>query len=418
MFRKLSIFSILTLVVAMLATPVAHADTSDFTIDNFVADYSLGEDDPQGTFTIREQLTVEFSDYNHGILRALPTRYNSMPQHIRVLAVSRDGSKEQYSRYTSNGNLVLKIGSPNATITGLHHYEIKYKVANVIRFVGNHAELNWNVNGTGWEQQFLHVSAQLHVPANLQHKLSSPRCFTGTVHSTQSDCLVTTTNNTTTYTTTRSLSSGETLTFNNIVPAGYFRKPTLVDRWDDYKALLIPAAGIPIAVLIMMTAIWSRRGRDAKGRGTIVPEYAPPDGLKPAEIDVLLHNKLGNNAISATIIDLAIRGYLKIQEGQSDGLLGLGKHKTYSFVRQAAPQSDKLEDYEAQVFSGIFNANASVQIKAFMPSLKLSGTAAGLLTKFITGNTKTVTTDEPAAAEQVVEVSSLKNSFYKTAQNV
>src|SRR4051812_31491236 len=109
--------------LSALISPLAHADVNDFTINNFDADYTLGLDDPQGTLTVKEQLTVDFSGYNHGILRALPKKYNGMPQHLHVSAVSRDGAKEPYSTYTSNGNLVLKIGDANKTITGLHHYD-------------------------------------------------------------------------------------------------------------------------------------------------------------------------------------------------------------------------------------------------------------------------------------------------------
>lgn len=376
-FGKLVRQSSLLFVFALLmAVPTTHASTSDFTIDNFEADYTLGEDDPQGTLRIREQLTVEFNDYNHGILRALPQRYNGLPQHIDVRSVTRDGTKEKHSTYKSNGNVVLKIGNPNSTITGLHHYEIDYKVTNVIRFVGTQAELNWNVNGTGWQQTFLHVSARLHMPENLKNKITSPRCYTGINHSAQTDCLVTSTNDGMSYTTTRSLHAGESLTFNNVVPADYFRKPTPADRWDDYKGYIIPIVGFPLAAFAVMARVWYRNGRDAKGRGTVVPEYGPPDNLKPAEIDTLIDYKLGKNAISATIIDLAIRKHLRIQEGTSEGILGLGKHKIYSFIKLPPPANSTLADYEAVVLAGLF------------------------------------------AKGDAVETGDLKNSFYKTLQSV
>lgn len=368
--------ALVVMVLLVLISPVAHAATADFTIDNFVADYTLGRDDPQGTLTIREQLTVQFNDYNHGIYRAIPDRYNAMPQHVRIASVTRDGNKEQYSKSTSNHNLVLKIGSPTTTITGLHHYEIDYKVSNVIRFVGNHDELNWNVNGTGWQQPFQHVSAQLHVPTALASKLTDEKCFTGATGSTSTDCLVTTGQAETTFTTTRELNPGETLTLNAQLPSGYFHPPTLADKWADYKGVLLPAIGFPLLAFVLGMIAWTRSGRDAKGRGTIVPEYAPPANLKPAEIDVLLNNKLGKNAISATIIDLAIRKYLRIHETENKSLLGFGKSKDYSFERMQPAPAAGLNDYEGSVLAGLF------------------------------------------AAGDMVSVSSLKNTYYKTVQSV
>lgn len=366
--RRLGAAFVLALMVMLGATPLASADTSDFTIDNFAADYTLGEDDPQGTLTVHEQLTVNFSDYNHGIYRAIPDRYNSMPQHVHIIAVTRDGANEHYSKSTSNQNVVLKIGSPTTTITGLHHYEVDYKVYNVIRFVGDRQELNWNVNGTQSQQPFLHVTTQLHVPAELTGKLTDAKCYTGIIGSTGSDCLVTTNRGVITFTTTRQLNGGETLTFNAQVPHGYFARPTLVDRWDDYKGMILPAVGLPLLALLLGAQAWLRSGRDSKGRGTIVPEYAPPADLKPAEVDVLLNNTLGKNAVAATIIDLAIRKYLKIHETESKGVLGFGRSKAYSFEQVTQSNTAELNNYEGLVLAGLFASGTVVTIDSLSGS--------------------------------------------------
>ncbi|MGH7241065.1 MAG: DUF2207 domain-containing protein, partial [Candidatus Saccharimonadales bacterium] len=166
-----------------------------------------------------------------------------------------------------------------------------------------------------------------------------------------------------------------------------------------------------------------RMGRDAKGRGTIVPEYAPPDDLKPAEIDVILHNKLGNNAISATIIDLAIRKYIKIEEAETKGLLG-GKGKTYNFVRLAMPAAGALTDYEAEIFDGLFSDGAtpaSLAVKAFWnkvgaQSKQQTTTAISKLTA--AGQELFPDSSEPASVGGSVDIDSLKGSFYATARVV
>ena len=149
----------------VLGGGLASADVNDFTVTNFAADYYLSRSDPQGALDIHEQISVDFTDFNHGILRALPERYNGMPLHIKVEKVALNSVREQYTTYTSNGNLVLKIGDPNHTMTGKQSYEVDYKVVNVMRFPASHDELDWNVNGTAWQQPFEHVKATLHVPA-------------------------------------------------------------------------------------------------------------------------------------------------------------------------------------------------------------------------------------------------------------
>jgi uncharacterized membrane protein YgcG len=400
---------------------IVHADVNNFTINNLDADYTLGTDDPQGTLAIHEELTVDFADYNHGILRALPKSYNHMPLHLRIGDVSRDGSAEKFTTYTSNGNLVLKIGDAKQTVTGLHHYEINYKARNVLRFVGDKAELNWNVNGMEWSQPFLHITARLHVPATLAGKLTDNKCFTGATGSTSSDCLVDPQSQLITFTTTKPLYGGETLTFNSTVPtAGYFRSPTLADRWDDYGRQILLVSLIPLVALLWSGLAWFRNGRDAKGRGTIVPEYRPVDNLKPAEIDVLLNNKLGKNAVSATIIDLAIRKYLRIEESQSNGVLGIGKHKVYSFVALQTPAAGPLQDFEAMIYNGIFGASAPADVKEAVEELaSLVDKQKGFLAKIAKPIVKPkidgeVRTAEPEVTGKVVQTSDLKNKFYKT----
>jgi uncharacterized membrane protein YgcG len=61
-----------------------------------------------------------------------------------------------------------------------------------------------------------------------------------------------------------------------------------------------------------MFQLWWRQGRDPKGRGTTIPQYEPPDGLSPLEVGALAAGKVKPAHLSAQIISLAVRGYLKI----------------------------------------------------------------------------------------------------------
>jgi len=66
-------------------------------------------------------------------------------------------------------------------------------------------------------------------------------------------------------------------------------------------------------------AIWWRRyRRQHKGRGTIIPEYEPPQGMLPAMADVVMDGFASAKIWPATLVDLAIRGYVKITEDTPD----------------------------------------------------------------------------------------------------
>ncbi len=351
----LTLVGLLTLVMP----GVVHADVNNFTITDFAADYYLGTGDRQGTLKVDEQLSVNFSDYNHGLLRAIPNRYNGQSEHLKVLSVSRDGNSEPYSSYTSNDNQVLKIGDASRTVTGTHLYRISYQVENVIRFSGSHNELIWNTNGTQWTQPFTAETARLHVPASMADKQTNVHCYTGQFQSTGSDCTVARHGADTVFRTTRTLQAGETMTFATSFPQGTFTAPTAADWWHD-NGLKLVAVVVPVLwAATIGYRKWHRDGKDSKGRGTIIPEYTAPKGVNPALADAVLHYQLTNKGLSATIIALAIRKHLKIVESDSAGLLGFGKHKEYRFEKLELA-SDPLQPHEQLVWDGLFEGRSKV----------------------------------------------------------
>lgn len=359
--KKIKLLVVGLVAVFMFVPSVAYADVNDYTVTDFSADYRLSREDPQGTLDILERISVDFTDQNHGIERAIPKKYEGQNQHIKVTKVERDGNTEPYTTYGSNGNEVLRIGDANQTITGAHVYVINYSVENVIKFADGKDQLIWNTNGTQWQQPFYTMSATLHLSSDLSGKFSDPACYTGSYGSQGRDCTITQNGDEVLYATTRSLAAGENMTFAGSFPVGTFAKPTAADWWHENGATVLQLVVPPLLAFAFAYTRWYKYGKDVKGRGTVVAQYAPPDGLRAAEADVINNFRLGTNAVSATIIDLAIRNYLKIIEGESNGLLGLGKHKTYSFQKLPTPQNDTLKPYEESIMAGLFAAGEMVQ---------------------------------------------------------
>jgi hypothetical protein len=102
-----------------------------------------------------------------------------------------------------------------------------------------------------------------------------------------------------------------------------------------------PLAGISclltlILGIILIIRIWRKKGRDIpiKGQGVLVVEYESPEHLRPAELGILRDESSKTLHISATIVDLAVRGYLEITEIPKEGILG----KTdYTLTRKKMP---------------------------------------------------------------------------------
>ncbi len=362
-------FAIIVLLVAIASfsvSGIAKADVNDFTVTDFRADYYLSNTDPQGQLKVVEQISVAYTDQNHGILRALPESYKGLPLHLNVQSVSSDtGAPAQYTTSSSNGNDILQIGDPNRTVSGEQEYTIKYSERNVISFYNDHDELYWDVNGNGWSQPFTLVQATLHLPTGLKLSSQKPTCYTGSYGSNAQQCQISVAGSTI-ITSANNLSPGSTLTFVAGFQKGFFRPENWHNFLSDYGAQIAELT-LPIILLGGGGFVWWwKRGRDAKGRGTIIPEYDAPDGLTPLEVGTVIDFAVENRDLTATIIDLAIRKYIRIIETDSTKMIVM-KQKSYELLLLNKDWSS-LNEWERQLMENIFGG-ASTQEKVTLTAM-------------------------------------------------
>jgi uncharacterized membrane protein len=111
---------------------------------------------------------------------------------------------------------------------------------------------------------------------------------------------------------------------------------------------------IPLVAFALMFSLWHSRGRDPRRR-PIVPRYEPPDDLTPAELGTLVDNSPDMRDITATLVDLAVRGYLVIEEKKEARLLGLWSDKGYVFtLRKELAEWGELKPHEAKLLNALF----------------------------------------------------------------
>jgi len=364
MKRFLTGLSASLLVVAAIlgVTHPVQASTQDFTISSFTADQYLNrtaENVP--TMKIDETIVAVFPTFNqnHGLLRAIPTKYKNQPLDIKIESISSDtGRPYKYSSSTSNDNLVLKIGDANSYVHGPTTYHIIYTIKNPIAFESDHDELYWDVNGTEWPQPMNVVTARVHVPASLASNLQDrQKCFSGAYGSTAQSCTIertTDADGTVITTQATNLSGGESLTYVLAFNKGTFAVDKAAQRAQVIAGLMIISltVGVPVLTLGVMLYKWRKYGRDTRGKGTIIPEYTPPKNLNALTSDVIVHEKVRNQAISALVIEMAIRGILAIHGTETKKLLG--GTKTEYQIEMLKP-ADGLTPEETTVHSMLFN---------------------------------------------------------------
>jgi hypothetical protein len=339
----------------LLASPVVHADVNDFTVNNLEADYTLSNEDRQGQLRIKERLEVTFTDNNHGILRAIPNHYKKHRLQLKVHEVaSPSGAPAQYTTYQSGDHTVLKIGDPDRTVTDAQSYTIDYSLSNVIGFYKEHDELYWNINGTQWTQPFERVTVRVQLPDGLKLDSHVPICYTGSFGASEQACAISynQADHVLVAQTNRKLSGGENLSIVAGFEKGFFEPSAWHETLGEYRGTIMKLL-LPIVLIGGLAwRHWYKYGRDAKGRGTIVPEYEAPDGLKPIEAGTIADFRTDNNDITATIIDLAIRGYIKIIETKK--VRKLRKDTITYSLRLENNDLGGLPDFEQSLLQAVF----------------------------------------------------------------
>jgi uncharacterized membrane protein len=110
--------------------------------------------------------------------------------------------------------------------------------------------------------------------------------------------------------------------------------------------------------------LWATRGRDPR-IGAVAVQYAPPDGMSPAEAGTLVDEQAAMRDITATIVDLAVRGYIVIEETEKSGIAGMILHsKDYVFhLKKGLAEWAGLKAHEMALLAGIFSNGAETDVK-------------------------------------------------------
>jgi uncharacterized membrane protein len=334
----------------------AIAATRAWEIADFSADIQIK---PDSSLEITESIVADFTgESRHGIYRTIPVTYrdkygNALALRLTVTEVTdADAHPYQFVETRERRYRKLRIGSPDSTVTGQKVYRIRYHVERAVTFFEDHDELYWNVTGNEWPEPIRRAAVTVHLPAAAGANKLSALAFTGAYGATTGDAAIKTDEQAFHYQTRRGLGSLEGLTIVAGWPKGIVTPPSLSQRLNWFVADNWPL-GLPLLTGLVLTLWWYLFGRDPRGRGTVVVQYQPPDGLTPAEIGTVLDERCDMRDISATIIDLAARGYLRIKEIKREGILR--DSVDYQFIKEKEFRHDPaLKTHEKLVLGGIF----------------------------------------------------------------
>ena len=377
---------LLALVALLLVPSPAHAQTGE-RITRFTFDAVVQGD---GDMLVTETIEYDFgSNERHGIFRDIPTRLTYDDDNDRVyplsdVGVSSSDASDQVSiEDGTDGTTRLRIGDPDQTISGVRHYEITYRLGGAVNAFDDHVELYWNAIGAGWTIPIDNATATVSAPA----PITEVACFAGPAQS-SAPCDGASVDGSRARFTHASLQPFEALTFVVAAPPGAITAtgPILEERWsidDSFSVDTGPLAAL-VTVLGLVLAgvgalVW-RVGRDRRtvgsaidvayadgdthervplfGRDETPVEFEPPDKLRPGQIGTLIDERANALDVTATIVDLAVRGYLRIEEIPKDGWFD---KIDWRLVR-LKEADDALLAYERSLMTGLFESGVEVEL--------------------------------------------------------
>lgn len=381
--RKRTWGALLALVVAGLSVGMAArpASAQFERIGAYDVDIVIEE---EGSILVVERIDYDFGVLQrHGIFREIPVRVHYDDTYDRIYFVEdiavqgSPGTPDGFEVEHEGANLVIRIGDPDRTITGRHSYTITYRVRGALNGFPEHIELYWNAIGADWSAPIGGSTVRVSAPADL----GPIACFTGPTGSIL-PCSESRVEGSAATFSEESLNPFEALTIVAGFPTGSVPppEPILEERWKFARAfsvtpLTVSLAGALLVLLLFGVGwLWWAHGRDRRAVGSPVDiaygttpegeqavplfeqgvypvEYAPPEELRPGQVGTLVDEAANPLDVTATLVDLAVRGFLRIEEIPKRWLLGKADWRLVKLKET----DDKLLTYERLLFDGLFS---------------------------------------------------------------
>ncbi len=371
---------------------------------------------PDGVVEVTETYEWDFgSREGLGLTRMLDSRfdYPARPDTVRVYeygdfaVTSPSGAPAGVWTYDQGARVRVDVGAADGSDdrrSGRQTYVLSYTVAGALNAVrdepgvGDQDELYWNATGHDWDIPIESASVTVTGPADVVDHA----CYEGSRGST-AGCATLAADGARVSATSGRLPAGSGMTVMAAYPAGTFGdiEPILEDapaEADGPSLWSEPGAAGGVARFLRDNVAWLgalgiaapvgygvwrvRRGRDlhyadlppgalpAPGSTPRVEQltaapavavrFTPPDGLRPGEVGTLDDAAPTTTHVTATLVDLAVRGYLRIEEAGTSW-----RGRTNDWLLVATPEtapSEPARPYEQELLEGIFAGRRQVRL--------------------------------------------------------
>ncbi len=311
--------------------PLFFASLSAFGQERILSYDSYIDIEKDGSMIVTEVIRVraEGNEIRRGIYRDFPTYYINNFGFMRivgfdVLSVKRDNKSESFHTKKIKNGVRVYIGKEHVRLQkGNYTYMLRYKTTDQISFLNDHDELYWNVTGHGWSFPIDKVWAKVRLPFNVSKEKMTMEGYTGKLGSKDQDVIATVMDDGAMIKGTGMLGRKEGLTLVMTWPKGVITQPSSIENIKYFlinNSSFLMSIMTLIIVFIFLYRTWSKVGRDLK-QGVIFPHYNPPKGYSPAASRYISEMGYDDGALTAAVINLAIKGHLTIKKDAGDYVL-------------------------------------------------------------------------------------------------
>jgi len=352
------------LLVLLLALLPARAQERSWHIQDFKDTIAVSAD---GKALMSEKITLVFVGQWRGIHRKLPINFpgpdgTNYTLFIDVKGVTdENGEKLKYESSKSGDYRDLRIYIPDAE-DATRVVNIDYTVRNAIRAFDDHDEFYWNVTGNDWPVPIAHAEAFVALPQNAAGGLRA-QAFTGVYGSTEAAATSEVKGADGMFETTKPLPMRGGLTIDIFIPKGVLKEPSTLTKLFWFLGSN-PIVFLPVVTLAVMFGLWHTMGKDPDPGVSVAPMYEPPKGLTPAEVGTLIDDSTDPRDITSTLVDLAVRGYIKIEEKVDTFLVFKRKDYVFHLLKPREQWGTDLSPHERVMLENIFAGGSETQLSS------------------------------------------------------
>jgi uncharacterized membrane protein len=377
-------FSSVLVMVVMLVLTIQPSVAQSRSVFWRSWDVRIDSVDPvRNRFNVTESYDIDFSGtFRFGSAVIPPTNLES----IGGIQVSQDGHvfRENCTEYP--GTYCVSEGSDGTSITyyflseitdGQARFEIRYTVSGALRVYEGGDQLWWiAIPSDHYGFPIGSSTITVELPAGF-----APRTDVDAIAAYGVPAEVTVRDTTVKAVATQQLGGSDSFEIRVQYPHNpAARKANWQDSFDQRRTFeettkpLIDAALVALGLLISIGgvlgvyALWYTRGRDPKIGPVPTFLTAPPSDMAPALVGTLLDEQADMRDVISTIIDLARRGYLVMEETRTQDVSWLGPSSKFFFKRTDMPMTN-LKSFEKRLMEALFSMG---RLERTMESLRNS----------------------------------------------